>query len=1513
MNTKRSGLFVRLVLGLSLIAQLIISTLGVTPAYAAWVFTNKTTANGLGSNTVLGVFVSGSTVYAATFNGLSISTNGGITFINKTTADGLANNNLRGVSTSADTVYAATVGGGLSITTDGGNTFTNKTTADGLGNNSLYGVFASGSTVYVATIGGLSISSDSGSTFTNKTTANELGSNTVYGVFANGSTVYATTDGGLSISTDGGSTFSNKTTADGLGNNTVRGVFASGSTVYAATTGGLSISIDGGNTFSNKTTANGLGNNYVTGVFASGSTVYAATVVGLSISTDGGSTFSNKTPAHGLGSDYIYGVFASGGTVYAATDGGLSIGFDDVTPTPTATATLTPTIGPPQMGPTFTVNTNADTNDGSCDLFNQGIGNKDCTLREAINAANSISGANTIVFDSALGVATITLGSALPAISDTAGLTINGGGDIQVSGANAYRVFYVNPSVPLMLDSLTVANGNVDFGGGALNYGTLAITNSIFSGNSASNGGGIFNNGGGTLTITNSTFSGNSAPHGGAVINFNNMTITNSTFSGNSASTSGGGIRTDTGTLTITNSTFSGNSAASGGGILINGGTLNLYNTILANSVSGGDCYNNFAIVTGNNNLIEATGSNACDLTNGVNGNIIGSDPDLGALSGSLAYFPLNSGSPAIDAGDDAKCAAAPVNNTSQNGVTRPQGAHCDIGAYEAQSAPPTITHTITATSMSPSTPTFTATATLTATHTLSATLTPTVTDTPTATQTPTIGPPQAGPTFTVNTNADTNDGSCDIFNQGIGNKDCTLREAINAPNANNGAKTIVFESALGAAAITLTSQLPSINSTLVINGNGAANTILQANISPNNATYRVLEVGGGGNLTLRNLTVRNGRCNGACTTLGSYGGGILNFGTLTLDGVTVSGNTAGGSGGSLFNNSVVTLNNSLVSGNSGVFGGGFFNNGLLTLNDSTVSGNSGVYGGGGDNNGSMILNNSTVSDNSASSGGGFFNNGDLTLNNSTISGNLGGNGGGLTNNGALTLNYSTLSNNSASVTGGGLSGGGSINLTNSIVAGNKIGTSGVSDLTADCYDGAMIFTTQGYNLTGNGTGCNISGTGDMTVTPANVFTDVLNVLANNGGLTQTHALIVSLSNPALNGIASGTYDCGSAPFHLDQRGAARPFGLGCDIGAYEAQSAPPPNPVPGLSSLSPVSVQEGSPDLTLNVRGADFAATAIVRWFDSVTNTTTDLSTTYVSPSNLSAVVPSALLAAAGTFEVSAFNPAPGGGASTSLAFFVTQSGAAVTGIDSATSTSPTGTAVASTGGGGPGTPGSTTASATGSGSIIVAVYDSNPTDPSPFTSNGDYFDIYISHGSSFSAVTIVACNMPGFSQIDWWDGSSWRIVSPQSYNNISNCVTMDLSNSSTPPLAQLTGTIFGVAGYKFSGFLAPVDNPITVNTGKAGKTYPVKWKLTDSSGANISALTAVTSITYKHMSSCDAFSGTMDALETTATGGTSLHYDSTVNQYIYNWKTPTSVGCYTLFLKLNTGQVFSAYFNLK
>jgi len=87
------------------------------PAAAGIVtFTNYTTSNGLGSNTVRGVYASGSTIYAATFGGVSISNNGGTSFTNYTTTNGLGNNVVNGVYVSGSTIYAAT-DGSLSIAT----------------------------------------------------------------------------------------------------------------------------------------------------------------------------------------------------------------------------------------------------------------------------------------------------------------------------------------------------------------------------------------------------------------------------------------------------------------------------------------------------------------------------------------------------------------------------------------------------------------------------------------------------------------------------------------------------------------------------------------------------------------------------------------------------------------------------------------------------------------------------------------------------------------------------------------------------------------------------------------------------------------------------------------------------------------------------------------------------------------------------------------------------------------------------------------------------------------------------------------------------------------------------------------------------------------------------------------------------------------------------------------------------------------------------------------------------
>jgi uncharacterized protein YodC (DUF2158 family) len=114
----------------------------------------------------------------------------------------------------------------------------------------------------------------------------------------------------------------------------------------------------------------------------------------------------------------------------------------------------------------------------------------------------------------------------------------------------------------------------------------------------------------------------------------------------------------------------------------------------------------------------------------------------------------------------------------------------------------------------------------------------------------------------------------------------------------------------------------------------------------------------------------------------------------------------------------------------------------------------------------------------------------------------------------------------------------------------------------------------------------------------------------------------------------------------------------------------------------------------------------------------------------------------------------------------------------------------------------------------------------------------------------------------------------------------------------------------YTFGGFLAPVDNPPVVNMGRAGRTYPVKWHITDANGNEVTSLSAVSSIKHKPVT-CGSFSGDpTDALETTATGGTGLSYNG---HYTYNWTTPSQPGCYELYVTLADGGVHTAHFNLK
>jgi predicted outer membrane repeat protein len=235
------------------------------------------------------------------------------------------------------------------------------------------------------------------------------------------------------------------------------------------------------------------------------------------------------------------------------------------------------------------------------------------------------------------------------------------------------------------------ANSAMNGGGLANRLSDPTLTNITFSGNSVTRfGGGMYNAGmysGDRPILTNVTFRGNSAAwNGGGMFNDEGgqPVLTNVTFSGNSATRSGGGMTTgDHSSATLTYVTFKDNSAGTGGGIDNRWyGDLQVSNAIFwGNTATYYDAQINRGDGTGTTSVSNSVVQGGCP--NGIScTNIITADPMLGTLGdygGLTQTIPLLTGSSAIDTGNDATCPA-----TDQRGITRPQGAYCDIGAYES-------------------------------------------------------------------------------------------------------------------------------------------------------------------------------------------------------------------------------------------------------------------------------------------------------------------------------------------------------------------------------------------------------------------------------------------------------------------------------------------------------------------------------------------------------------------------------------------------------------------------------------------------------------------------------------------------------------------------------------------------------------------------------------------------------------------------------------------------------------
>jgi uncharacterized repeat protein (TIGR02543 family) len=258
---------------------------------ASW--TNKTTANGLGSNTVYDVCASGVNVLAGTASGVAISGDGGTSWANHT-GNGLGSNIVYGVSYfAAPTIPCASTAYGFASSNDSGATWTNLTTPS-LVNNVVYAAVDTPMLRYYATAGGLTVFRAMGGY------SDYLVGTIVHHVFGVGTTL-ASTNSGLYVSTDGFNT-----SVRFLSTSDVMGGYAVDSAhIYAATTTGLQITINGGNSWTNYTTSGGLASNTVNGVFVTNSVIYAATSGGISISADAGGSWINCSTANGLGSNVV--------------------------------------------------------------------------------------------------------------------------------------------------------------------------------------------------------------------------------------------------------------------------------------------------------------------------------------------------------------------------------------------------------------------------------------------------------------------------------------------------------------------------------------------------------------------------------------------------------------------------------------------------------------------------------------------------------------------------------------------------------------------------------------------------------------------------------------------------------------------------------------------------------------------------------------------------------------------------------------------------------------------------------------------------------------------------------------------------------------------------------------------------------------------------------------------------------------------------------------------------------
>jgi len=378
-----------------------------------------------------------------------------------------------------------------------------------------------------------------------------------------------------------------------------------------------------------------------------------------------------------------------------------------------------------------------------------------------------------------------------------------------------------------------------------------------------------------------------------------------------------------------------------------------------------------------------------------------------------------------------------------------------------------------------------------------------------------------------------------------------SLREAI--ADANSG--DVINFSVVGT--IILSSGELDIKKDLAIEGPGPEHLAISGGNTSRVINIYSWDVPGGVFLTISGVTIRDGYSE-------SEGGGILVWSsdiepsTLELNNVTITNNNSGQYfGGGIANLSAnTTITNSRITENTT---GGIFNAyGTLIIANSRISGNVGHRGGGihQQNGGTLMVRSSTISHNRAGLGGGIdVTGGTVSIVNSTISGNEAYNvptlatwGGGISNFSwdPVVLINSTITDNTAAEGGDGIFNRGIVELSHTVIANNFPNS--------DCYDEYGTLTSMGNNLDSDGT-CNLLQPTDLPGT-----NPVLGPLADNGGPTETHALLEG--SPAIDAGSESCTDASGQLLAVDQRGEPRPVDgnndaqVACDMGSYELQPA---------------------------------------------------------------------------------------------------------------------------------------------------------------------------------------------------------------------------------------------------------------------------------------------------------------------------------------------------------------------